>query len=131
MLRLRHQAGLKSSLRLIALVAFVGYCFWQAYWLIKGRLAPSLLSYYTGLPNPGSGIMRSIEAALAGNYRESFLYNPFTAPFLALLVCSFCLLLLSWYKKRKLLLPAIVGKLWFTLLACSWLAKFIIGKKYW
>ena len=131
MLGLRHKAGLKSYLRLIALVAFVGYCIWQAYWFLQGRLAPSLLSYYTGLPNPGSGIMRSIEAALAGNYRDFFLYNPFTVPFLALLACSFYLLLLSWYKKRKLRLPAAVGKLWLALLACSWLAKFIIGKKYW
>ena len=131
MLGLRHQVRLKSYIRLFALAAFAGYCFWQVYWLIRGRLAPSLLTFYTSLPNPSSGVTRSIKAALAGHYQDFFLYNPFTVPFIALLAYSLCRLLVSWVKNRELQLPHTVGKLWFALLACAWLVKFILGRKYW
>lgn len=131
MLKLRHQTRLGALLKIAAAVAFIGYCSWNAFWLCHGRLAPSIWSSVSGLPCPSSGVVRSVSAALAGEYRDFILYNPFTIPFLFLFILSAYKLIRVWKETRKLLLPAFVGRLWLIALVTAWLAKFVIGKQYW
>ncbi len=119
-------------LRYLAIIAFVFYCLWNGYWLIWQRhLAPSILSYYTGLPNPGSGGTRSLKAAFAGEYMEAFLYNPFTVPFILLIAYSFCKIASNWRANKTIELPKYLGLIWIIIIALAWITKFIIGAKYW
>lgn len=128
---MRNQVRLNTLLKPLALAAFAGYCYWQICWLIRGKLAPSIFSYYTGFPNPGSGVSRSVKALLAGEYLDFVLYNPFTIPIFAMFIFSFYRLGNGWLKNRTLTLPASLGWLWLGLLLCAWIAKFMIGKEYW
>ncbi len=119
-------------LRCLGILAFTFYCLWNSYWLLwRGRLAPSIWTHFTGLPNPGSGGTRSLKAAFSGKYMESLLYNPFTVPFIFLFLYSFFKIATNWKANKAIALPPYMGWLWIVTLILAWIAKFIIGPKYW
>ncbi|NLD48383.1 MAG: DUF2752 domain-containing protein [Clostridiaceae bacterium] len=131
MQRLWHKIRIELF-KYLGIIAFVFYCLWNGYWLFwQKRLAPSIWSYYTGLPNPGSGGTRSLKAAFAGEYMESLLYNPFTFPFILLTVYSFYRIAANWRANKAIELPPYIGWMWIVTIALAWITKFIIGPKYW
>jgi len=131
MFGLRHQTWLGGSLRRIAAVSFVGYCMWNAFWLSKGHLPPSIWSYFTGLPCPSSGVSRSLGALLSWDFSNFLCYNPFSVPFLALTIVSLICMMRNWRTHRRLRIPTFVGRLWLVVLVGAWVAKFIMGNEYW
>jgi len=129
--RLWHETWVTALLKCCALSAFVGYAFWNGFWLVHGRLPLSIWTALTGLPCPSSGMTRSLHALLIGNYANCILYNPFTIPFLLLLGYSVYRLLIAWKSKSDLLLPPFLSCLWLISIAAAWILKFLIGRAYW
>lgn len=118
-----------SSRRYRALSAVVaacvaGYALWWAWWLAHGCLAPSLLRAAIKLPCPTTGLTRSVQSALAGDFYRAWLYNPLAGPILALLAVTLISLALRQARGEPLRLPRIYGYLWMTLLLAAWLVKF-------
>lgn len=62
---------------------------------------------------------------------ESLLYNPFTVPFIFLFLYSFFKIATNWKANKAIALPPYMGWLWIVTLILAWIAKFIIGSKYW
>ena len=121
----------KKGLKTAALVAFVGYCAWNVFWLGRGQLPPSIWKYCTGLPCPTTGMTRSLGALAKGDWTNFFAYNPFTILFIALFLLSMLLLLIRWKRDRRLELPRYLAGMWFLALTGAWIAKFLLGSHYW
>ena len=131
MQRVRRQDRINGAVKAVALLAFAGYCCWNGFWLLRGRLPPSIWTFATGLPCPSTGLTRSLKALAAGDGVGFFLYNPFTTAFVLLSALSAYKLAAAWRAHRPLLLPPGFGWLWLGTLAASWIAKFLIGPAYW
>ncbi len=130
----RREAGYSGSRCLPWLVAgwasLLLYLCWNAAWLAQGRLAPSLLVGIFGIPAPTTGLTRSLGELLQGNFDAALLWNPFTIPICLLFIATICWAL-SIALRRRRSLPAPIVRIWLTLLAAAWIAKFIIGPEYW
>lgn len=110
---------------------FCFYILWNMFWLSKLQFPPSILTYYTGFPCPTTGCIRSITSLARGNTLDFFLYNPFTFPFLGLLVTTVVIFFGQLIRGKQLLIKQPLVNVWFFTLFVSWLSKFIIGKNYW
>lgn len=128
---LRQQAWVMLFLKWTGILGFICYLFWNAFWLYQSRLPPSIWSSLTRLPCPSSGVTRSVESLLYGDYKGFFLFNPFTTLFAVLFAFSVFRLVESWRVKRELLLPSTLGRLWLVSLVGGWICKFLIGPEYW
>ncbi len=129
--RLRHQTWVVLFLKSTGILAFICYLFWNALWLSQGRLPPCIWSSLTRLPCPSSGVTRSVESLLCGDYKDFFLFNPFTVLFAVLFAFSVYRLVESWRAKRELMLPSSLGRLWLVTLVGGWICKLLIGPQYW
>jgi hypothetical protein len=132
-----HEAGLMrqdaegSGAPRWALAAFGAYLVWNIGWLVSGRIPPSVLLVFLGLPCPTTGCTRSLLALLHGDLRASLLWNPFTIPILFLLMLSLHSLVLAAVRKRELVLPGWMGTAWWAVLLMAWISKFMLGRAYW
>lgn len=128
----RSQARLTEALiRPAALGMFGFYVFWNGAWIASGRVPPSMLQAFTGIPCPTTGCTRSLIAFLHGQWAEAFCWNPLTLMYVGLLVCSAFLLGRQFWRGERLRLRPLVGWLWAIFLAVGWGAKFLIGSRYW
>jgi len=124
-----NQDGLR--IKRFAAVSFIGYVAWNMSWLLCNQVPPSLLTYYTGLPCPTTGVCRSLIALCHGDFCRSILCNPFTLPYIGLTCLSGFLVLKCSLRKHELVLPTLVARAWFFALSGGWAAKFVLGKEYW
>ena len=125
------QAGMKTGVKRFALAAFVGYVAWNAVWLLRGCIPPSIWKYCTGLPCPPSGVCRSLLAASHGDFVSAILFNPFTLPCLLLLCFSAAVLIRQFVGRRELSLSPLLARAWCYALCFGWAAKFVLGREYW
>jgi Protein of unknown function (DUF2752) len=122
---------LESFVRPVALSMFVFYLFWNALWLVSGRIPDSILRAVTGLPCPTTGGTRSMIAMLHGQWIEAFLWNPFTPVYIALLVCSAAIIGRQVFRRERMVLNEWMVRAWIFSLAAGWIAKFALGPRYW
>lgn len=118
-------------LRATAIALAVVYVAWNALWLTRGQIPMSLMKALTGLPAPTTGMTRSGLALLDGRWLESLAWNPFTLPVVALCLFSAAWIGRRWLTRQPMLLPTWVARWWLATLAAAWIAKLIIGPRYW
>lgn len=137
MRRMWHQARLSIGfhscgvMRAVAICAFAFYAVWNVFWLAGGHLPPPMLGYFTGLPCPTTGCVRSLSSLWHGDFVECLLWNPVCLLYIGLLVLSAWLLIRSYLIRRVLVLPSWVGFLWLASLGTGWASKFLLGTSYW
>ena len=128
---MRMQDWMKSGVKRFAIAAFLGYVAWNAVWLLRGHIPPSIWSYCTGLPCPTSGVCRSVLAAFHGDCAAAFLFNAFSLPYVCLICLSGAVLLIQSLRRRELALPPLLVRAWCFALCFGWVAKFVVGREYW
>ena len=128
---MRYQIRLRAAVKGIALAAFVFYVAWNAYWLARETLPPSIWQKLTGLPCPTSGFCRSLGAYAAGDWSSGFLYNPLAPVFVLLLILSAASIAFAFVKNNGLRLPHSIGRAWCLALGLAWLCKFLLPPLYW
>jgi Protein of unknown function (DUF2752) len=127
-----HQARLMHhGIRGVALSAFLLYLAWNAMWIAKGRIPPSILVAIAGIPCPTTGGTRSVLALCHGEWRQAFLYNPLTLVYLVLFAYSVATLSRQMLAGKRLALQRFTAWMWMTSLAVGWVAKFALGREYW
>jgi hypothetical protein len=119
------------TVRAAALTLFLFYLAWNALWIARGQLPPSILIWLAGIPSPTTGGYRSFHLLLEGRFRRSLLFNPFTAVYLALFAASLSQLLLQWVRRRRLAIGVWLARAWMAALAVGWVAKIVLGRQYW
>jgi len=131
-LRVPYQTCLmKPAVRILSLGAFAFYLIWNARWIAKGRVPPSILKFFTGIPCPTTGGTRSLLALLHGDWQLSLRFNPFLLVYLFLVVYSVAVLLRQLLRHERLALRPAVAWTWCVALTLGWIAKFLLGPKYW
>lgn len=121
----------RSAFALAACAATGFWIAWNGTWLSAGRVPPSILHHFTGLPVATTGFTRSLGAAVEGRWADSLAWNPFTAAFLALLAASGWFLARALRERRPLLLPAPVARAWCAVIGAAWLVKGVQGPRWW
>src|ERR1700761_6262851 len=91
--------------------AFAFYVFWNVVWITSGRVPPSMLQAFTGIPCPTTGCTRSVLASFQGHWSEAFLWNPFTLVYGLLFAWSAAVLAAQLLKHRRLALSALLSRL--------------------
>lgn len=124
--RLMHR-----GVRCVALGAFAVYLVWNAVWIAKGRIPPSILTAAAGIPCPTTGGTRSIVAFCHGEWRQAFLYNPLTPVYLLLFAWSVATLSRQMLTGKHLALQRFTAGMWLASLTVGWVAKFALGRQYW
>jgi hypothetical protein len=117
--------------RRIGIAAFGVYVLWNVYWLSHRTLPPSILLAACGLPAPTTGGTRAAASLLRGDFRDSLYWNAFLVPIVLLLVASGVSLSVSLMKRRRLVLPVVVARLWLVVLASAWITKLLQGRGAW
>ena len=112
-------------------VALCAYAAWNLFWLLAKKVPVSLFSFVTGYPCPTTGGVRALRFLWHGDWRHSFLCNPFTLIFLVLMGMSAIFVLRAFASKKEILLPHWLGMSWLVALGLAWCAKFAIGPEYW
>ena len=115
-----------SCLKFIAIGIFFVYVAWNLYWLAQGRLAPSMLLGFTGIPAPTTGMTRSFMAFTRLDFALCLSYNPFTFPTIALIISSFIVFFKRYALGEKVLLNAFILWSWFLVLSASWIYQIVI-----
>jgi hypothetical protein len=127
-----HQARLMHrGIRCVALGAFALYLVWNAMWIAKGRIPPSILTALTGIPCQTTGGTRGVVALCRGEWHQAFLYNPLTPVYLLLVAYSAATLARQMLTGRRLSLQRSTAWMWLASLTVGWAAKFALGPKYW
>ncbi|HEX4143155.1 MAG TPA: DUF2752 domain-containing protein [Pirellulales bacterium] len=109
----------------------VVYCGRNAFWLVEGRIPPSLFWAVTGLPCPTTGGTRSLICLAHGDWAASLRWNPLTLPIIVLLVITLCSLGQRLWTRRPALLPRPFLLAWGWLLAIAWACKLWGDSRYW
>jgi len=115
----------------VALGAFLFYLAWNAMWIRKGRIPPSILVTFAGIPSPTTGGTRSILALCHGEWRLAFLYNPRALVYLLLFAYSVATLSHQMLAGKRLALQRFTTWAWLASLTVGWAAKVALGPKYW
>jgi hypothetical protein len=130
--QLRYQESLiRRAIRACALGLFGIYLAWNAVWIAKGRIPPSILRAVTGFPCPTTGGYRSLMALSSGHLAQSFLFNPLLLIYLLLFGYSMAILLRQAICRERLVLRPFVAWMWCIALVLGWAAKFALGRQYW
>jgi hypothetical protein len=130
--KLWHSESLTGRVvRSCALALFGFYLAWNAVWIAKGRIPPSMLKAATGIPCPTTGGYRSFMALDSGHFAQSFLFNPLMPVYLLLFVYSIAVLLHQAIRRERLVLRPFIAWLWLISLIAGWAAKFALGRQYW
>jgi len=129
---MRHQESLIGRIvRTLSITAFFFYLVWNAVWIVKGRIPPSILRAVIGLPCPTTGGYRSFLALLRGEFVQSFLFNPLMPVYVLLFLYSMAVLLRQLICRKRLALSPFIGRMWGCSLLLGWVAKFVLGRQYW
>lgn len=134
MAELESPLSWRSALRLPGLVgtlAFVFYLGWNIRWLARGAIPPSILIGIFGIPAPTTGMTRSTFAFLRGDWRDAFLWNPFTLPFYGVLLWTTVELVLRLAKHQRPTLSKPLVIAWPVMLLAAWITKFAMGSDWW
>ena len=127
-----YQAGMmRRVVRPVALGAFIFYLLWNVAWIAGGQIPPSILKSVFGLPCPTTGGYRSFLAFCAGNFAQSFLFNPMMPAYILLFGYSIAVLLRQILRRQRLVLRPLLAWMWCLSLVIGWAAKFALGKQYW
>jgi hypothetical protein len=119
------------GIRCVALGAFALYLVWNAIWIAKGKIPPSVLTALAGIPCPTTGGTRSVVALFHGEWHQAFLYNPLTPIYLLLFAYSVAFLSRQMLIGKRLALQRFTAWMWMASLTAGWVAKFALGQKYW
>jgi len=125
------QSLIDRVVRRLSLGCFLFYLLWNAAWIAKGQIPPSILKALTGLPCPTSGGCRSLLALCRGEFYLSFCFNPLLLVYLSLFIYSLTVLLRQRIGGRRLVLSPWLAWAWCAALLVGWAAKFALGNKYW
>lgn len=117
--------------RVIGWGFFFLWIVWNVHWLSNGRMAPSALRHYFGVPVPSTGMTRSLFALLEGDWKTSLCWNVFTVPLFLLFALSIAWLVLCLFRRAKVVLPAWLGISWLAVLVMAQLSKWILGPEWW
>jgi hypothetical protein len=85
---MRTRDPLRALLLGIAIPSFVFYVGWNLYFLGSGRIPPSILYHFTGVPSPTTGCVRALVALFEFRLLDSARLNPFLLVFLAMLLLT-------------------------------------------
>jgi len=118
-------------LGMVAVLGFVAYCAWWAYWLLQGRLPSAPFKAITGLPAPTTGCTRSLRCLLQGDVATALQWNAFALPITALFALSIGWLMVRLLQRRPLLLPSCFLHLWAIVLLLAWATKLLGHPQYW
>jgi len=97
-----------------------GYLMWNAAWLSRGTLPPSILSWFTRVPSPTTGGTRAMLAMWQGQIGVSFAWHPLALPIVALFVATLGRLAWLLIRRRPVLLSRRWAWAWGALLAVAW-----------
>lgn len=100
------------------------YLAWNGWFLVGGRVPPSLLTGLTGLPCPTTGGTRSFLALMHGDVARSLYFNPMTVPILALLVAT----AVTVCRRRE---GQWLGRAWIAVLLVAWALKLVSPAATW
>jgi len=125
------ERGVPVLTRSIGYGCLAGYVGWNAWWLIQGRLAPSILLETVHLPAPTTGLTRSLVSLSRGEIGVSFLWNPFAVPIMGLLFASAGSLGVKFIRGKPLLLEGWLARGWLIVLAAAWVVKLATGPAWW
>jgi Protein of unknown function (DUF2752) len=114
-----------------ASASFGAYLLWNIQWMAAGRIPPSIMRWFLGIPCPTTGCTRSLLALFHGDIRGSLLWNPFTVPIVLMLAISAGTLLVAASRKRELALQRWMAPAWWVVLSVAWFSKFLLGRMYW
>lgn len=129
---MRHQESLIGRIvRSVSITAFFFYLGWNAVWIVKGRIPPSILRAVLGLPCPTTGGYRSFLALLHGEFVQSFFFNPLMPVYVLLFLYSILVLVRQFICRKRLVLSPLIGRMWGGSLLLGWVAKFVLGRQYW
>lgn len=129
--RMTFQNRQRSYPPVWALFCFSVYLIRNIRWMLVGKVPPSLLLSFLGIPCPTTGCMRSLMALLHGDLHASLLWNPFTIPIILLLALSAWMLSRAGLKKTVIVLPSWMGAAWCGVLFVAWASKLLLGRTYW
>jgi Protein of unknown function (DUF2752) len=121
----------RRIVRSAALGAFGGYVAWNAVWISKGEIPPSILHAVIGLPCPTTGGIRSVQALCQGELLQALRFNPLMLVYLFLLGYSVVVLAGQMIRGQRLVLKPFMGWLWYGSLVVGWVAKFVLGRRFW
>jgi len=122
---------MKTGVKRFAIAAFIGYVVWNALWLLRGRIPPSIWTYCTGLPCPTTGVCRSLLALSHGDFCTAILFNPFTLLYICLIGLSGAVVLRQFLRRHEPTLPPLLVRAWCFALCFGWAAKFVLGREFW
>ena len=106
-------------LGILGALSLTGYLFWNAYWLVQGRVPPALFLSFTGLPAPTTGGTRALTALIAGDFNGMLRHNALVLPLTLLFVTS----LIHPWLSRPPRLTSRLARAWVVLLAAAWVLK--------
>ena len=115
-----------KCLMFIAFGTFFIYIIWNLYWFTQGRLAPSMLLGFTGIPAPTTGMTRSFMALLSLDIQLSLSYNPFTLITIALIIRSSIIFINRYLLGKNQSLSYFMQWSWIITLSASWLYQLVI-----
>lgn len=121
----------KYLFRKLAILIFVFYVFWNLYWISNYSIPPSIFNYFTGLPCPTTGCTRSLNCLFNKEYKQFFLFNVCTVPYIVLIGLSFFSILSNYILFGMLKISNYLALSWWFTLSIGWFFKFLIGKNYW
>jgi len=119
------------SLRCCGILSLTGYCVWNVFWLVQGRVPPSIFMAVTGLPAPTTGGTRAVLQLVEGNWHESLRYNAMALPLLFLFVLSCNWIVCQAIARKRLSLPLAVFWAWVAALGVAWVLKLTGDPMYW
>ncbi len=121
----------QMALRCLAVVMISVYGVWQVYWLGRGQLPPALFLFFTGLPAPTTGGLRSLGCLSRGDWLGSLHHNAMAIPMTLMAVgCA------AWgiglaYCRRPVCLPRGMGLAWVFVLVLAWSIKLLQALHEW
>ncbi len=80
---------------------------------------------------PTTGCTRPAASLLQRDFHASLFWNAFLVPIALLLVVSGVSLAISLVKRRRLVLPGVVARLWLAVLGGAWITKLLQGRGTW
>ena len=121
----------KSALRTLAMLMLAAYVIWNAFWLSKAQIPPSLIKGLTGFPAPTTGGTRSLHCLCQGELVESLRYNAMAVPICVLLAISLGQVVRQGMKRQRLSMPNWTAWSWLVVLTVAWVLKLSGDPGYW
>lgn len=116
---------------LIGYAALGLYLAWNAWWLARASIPPSMLRAVCGLPAPTTGMTRSWLALVHGDFSRALLWNPLSVPIALLYLWSVAVLVRNIVGREQVMLDPRLARAWIVLLAMAWVTKFVLGPEWW